>query len=61
MLTLLSVIENLSGTPPMPTMVPNSLWMAPMTTDSINFTNDTKESGHLLAKAVLPTHLVPFF
>jgi hypothetical protein len=58
MLALLSVTENLSGTSPVPTMVPDNQLMAPMTTD---FTDNTKESGNSAANAVLLTHLFAFF
>jgi hypothetical protein len=61
MLTLLSVTRNKLGIPPMPMMVPDSQSMALMTTNLINFTHNTKESGNSSAKAVLPTHLLPFF
>jgi hypothetical protein len=47
--------QNLSGIPPM--SPPDSQLMAPITTDSLNFTNNTEESGNSLAKAVLPTHV----
>jgi hypothetical protein len=60
-LTLLLVTENVSGTSPMPPMVPDSQSMALMITNSINFTDNTEESGNSLAKAVLPTHLFQFF
>jgi hypothetical protein len=60
MLTLLLVTKNLLGNPPMPTTVLKSQSMAPMTTDSINFTYNTKGLGNSSAKAVLPTHLLIF-
>jgi hypothetical protein len=58
---LLSVTEILSGTSPMPPIVPDNQSMSPMTSDPINFTDYTEELGNSLAKAVLPTHLFPFF
>ena len=36
--------QNLSGIPPM--SPPDSQLMAPITTDSLNFTNNTEESGN---------------
>jgi hypothetical protein len=47
--TFLLVTKNLPVTPPMPTMVPNSQLMAPITIDSINFTDNTKELGNSFA------------
>jgi hypothetical protein len=41
-------------------MVPDSQSMAPITTDLINFTDNTEEFGNSTAKAVLPTHLFHF-
>ncbi len=38
-----SVAEGAWGTPPMPTMLANGQSVAPMTTDSINFTNNLDE------------------
>ncbi len=35
--------------------------MTLMTTNLINFTDNTEQSGNSWAKAVLPTHLFPFF
>jgi hypothetical protein len=40
--TLLSVTENLLGTPPMPTMLADNQLMAMMNTVSIYFTNNTE-------------------
>jgi hypothetical protein len=41
--------KNLLGTPPIPTVLAHSQLIAPMTTDLINFTNNTKESSNSLA------------
>jgi hypothetical protein len=45
------VTKNVLGISPMPPMVPDSQLMAPMTTDLINFTDNTKELGNSSAKA----------
>jgi hypothetical protein len=59
--TLLLVTKILSGTSAMPLMVLSNQSMSPMTSDSINFTNNTEELGNSSAKAVLPTIFFPYF
>ncbi len=57
-LTLLLMTKNVSSTSTMPPLVPKS---RSMITYLINFTESTKESGNSSAKAMLTTHLFPFF
>jgi hypothetical protein len=61
MSTLQSLTKILSGTSPMPLMVPDNPSMTPMPTNLINFADNTEELGNSSTKAVLSTHLFPFF